>query len=86
MLDKSKFEIRPFRQPDLDRLNPLQPDGWEEIAPYFKFYLNESICYPIAAVSNGMLAGVANAILTGESGWFILLYRRPFANRDLASS
>ena len=68
-MNDCKIEIRPFCKPDLDKLYPLQPKGWEDIVPYFKFYLNKSICYPLAAVGNGQLAGVANAILTGESGW-----------------
>ena len=61
--------IREFNLSDMDSIRNLQPDGWDDITFYFYLYSREKFCYPIVALENGDLIGVANGISNGRTGW-----------------
>lgn len=61
--------IRKCALSDLDSLRPLQPEGWEDITDYFRFYCQQIFCYPVVAVSGGRIVGVAAGIENENSGW-----------------
>jgi len=63
------FVIRQFEENDINRIAHLQPEGWEDISGYFRFYLEKSFCYPIATIFNNQIVGVANGIFSGDTGW-----------------
>ncbi|MCP4573756.1 MAG: GNAT family N-acetyltransferase [bacterium] len=54
---------------DLDRLALLQPEGWSDIVPYFRFYTSAAFCRPVKMERDGTLAAVGTAILNGATGW-----------------
>jgi acetyltransferase (GNAT) family protein/GNAT acetyltransferase-like protein len=61
--------IRAFEKKDIASLHFLQPEGWNDIAPVFEFYLKNNACFPFAAVRNNRLVGIACAILNPKTGW-----------------
>ena len=65
----SHIKIRECNLSDIDFIRYLQPKGWEDIAFYFKFYCKHDMCYPIVAVDDDRIVGVANGTLNENSGW-----------------
>jgi len=63
------IEIKNFRIEDLDSIEYLQPEGWESIKQYFKFFHESNFCHPIVALNNDKIIGLANSILNKSTGW-----------------
>lgn len=61
--------IRKCTLADLDAIRPLRPEGWNDIAEYFRFYCQHKFCYPVIAESGRKIAGVAAGILNENTGW-----------------
>jgi N-acetylglutamate synthase-like GNAT family acetyltransferase len=61
--------IRPCTPGDLPKIHHLQPEGWEDITPWFRFYCNHSFCYPVVVEHNQSIIGIGTAISNGNSGW-----------------
>jgi GNAT superfamily N-acetyltransferase len=64
-----KLTIKQCEQTDVEKITHLQPQGWEDITYYFRFYCKQTFCYPIMAIYDNKIAGVANGIITGKTGW-----------------
>ena len=54
---------------DLEEIRTLRPDGWSDIVPDFRFYLDADYCYPVKAVIDEQIVGVGAAIIYGDTGW-----------------
>ncbi|MDQ7797693.1 MAG: GNAT family N-acetyltransferase [Candidatus Edwardsbacteria bacterium] len=54
---------------DLDSLGPLQPEGWGDIVPSFKFYLESPFCFPVKTSVNEKIAGIGAAIILEGTAW-----------------
>lgn len=54
---------------DLDILGPLQPEGWGDIVPSFKFYLGSPFCFPVKTSVNDQIAGIGAAIILEGTAW-----------------
>lgn len=54
---------------DIGEIAELQPEGWYNVADFFSRYFGEANFFPIAAVENGKLAGIANGIINGNVAW-----------------
>jgi len=63
------MEIRNFKKSDLVNVESMQPEGWAPISSFYQFYLEQEFCFPICAVQEEELIGVANNILFNDSGW-----------------
>jgi GNAT superfamily N-acetyltransferase len=65
----SKISLRKCKPKDIPSIEKLQPEGWENVAFYFQFYCQQSFCYPIVAIIDDEIIGVANGTLNGKTGW-----------------
>ncbi len=54
---------------DLDFLGSLQPEGWGDIIPAFKFYLEFPFCFPVKTKVNEKIAGIGAAIILKDTAW-----------------
>ena len=63
------FRIRPIEDKDIPNLKHLQPEGWGDILFYFRFYVKESFCYPALLEHDNQIAGIANGLFIGRTGW-----------------
>lgn len=54
---------------DLAELKNLQPDGWSNIVPEFKRYVEYNFCEPIKISHDGRIVGIGTAIIFKESAW-----------------
>lgn len=61
--------IRKCTLADLNAIRPLQPEGWNDITDYFRFYCQHKFCYPVVAESGRKIAGVAAGIENENTGW-----------------
>lgn len=62
-------KIRNFKKLDLAKINYLQPEGWEDITYYFKFFEEVDFCFPVVAEIDNNIVGVANCLLNQGTGW-----------------
>lgn len=58
-----------FRPSGLSSLARFQPEGWPDIVPAFKFYLEAPFCFPVRAVSGRRTLGVGAAVNLGQTAW-----------------
>jgi len=63
------FKIRQIEKKDISNLKHLQPEGWGDILFYFRFYVKEDFCCPILLEHDEQIAGVANGLFIGKTGW-----------------
>lgn len=61
--------ITAFDPGDLGRIGHLQPEGWDDIVPFFEFYCAAPFCNPVAGIADGRIAGVGCSIVNGPTGW-----------------
>lgn len=61
--------IEPFTIADLDRIGHLQPEGWDDIAPFFRLYADRPFCSPVKIVQGGEIVAVGSSIRNGATGW-----------------
>ena len=54
---------------DLHQLPELQPDGWPDIVPMFKYYLSSDCFHPIKVQEKDLLIGVGAGIVFKGTGW-----------------
>ncbi|OGU59000.1 MAG: hypothetical protein A2V66_16395 [Ignavibacteria bacterium RBG_13_36_8] len=61
--------IRDLLYSEVELIRYLQPKGWSDITFYFRMYTRCAFCYPIAAVQNSRIIGVATGIKNKDTGW-----------------
>lgn len=61
--------IEPFAKADLGRIAYLQPDGWQDIVTYFRFYLETPFCRPLKIEDGGQVVTVGCVILHQQTAW-----------------
>jgi GNAT superfamily N-acetyltransferase len=54
---------------DLYHLNHLQPDGWPDIVPAFKFYIDSDYCLPLKAIVNDQIVGLGACTINDDVAW-----------------
>jgi len=59
----------PLTLSDLDAIKELQPEGWTDIVPHNKYFIESPYCYPIKVVVNNKLAGIATYIMHADTVW-----------------
>lgn len=65
----NKLKIRKCTLSDIESIRYLQPQGWDDITYYFRFYCSHSFCYPIVASYKDKIISVATGILNETTGW-----------------
>ncbi len=65
----NNIKIRKCNTSDIESIRYLQPEGWDDITYYFRFYCEHSFCYPIVALLERKIVGVAAGILNEKTGW-----------------
>ena len=79
--------IKNFEQNDMERLTEIQPDGWPDLSPVFRFYLSSLFCCPVKALHEGGLAGTGCLIVLGKTGWLAhIIVRAGLRSRGIGSS
>ncbi len=63
------MEIRSIKLFDIDEIEYLKPENWGNIQVFYKYYIEHDQCYPICAVKDEKIIGVANGINNGRIGW-----------------
>ena len=61
--------IKPCEINNINSIKHLQPENWSDILPHFRFFCQQSFCYPVLALLDNKIVGIANSILNGRTGW-----------------
>lgn len=61
--------IREMKLDDLEAVGQLRPEGWGDIVPPIRFYLDEPSCTTFVAEQENRIIGVANGTCWGATGW-----------------
>jgi len=73
--------IKPFTSADVARIAGLQPDGWEDITEFFRFYVEAPFCLPLKFEDDGRILAVGNVILHAHTGWLAHIIVKPGQRR-----
>lgn len=72
---------------EIDSLHELQPDGWPDIIPVFKFYTSSSFCFPIKIRLDNIIVGIGAGIKLGNTGWLAhIIVRADQRNKGIGSA
>jgi GNAT superfamily N-acetyltransferase len=73
--------IKPFTIADVNRIADLQPDGWEDITGFFRFYVEAPFCLPLKIEDADSVLAVGNLILHVSTGWLAHIIVTPGQRR-----
>ena len=54
---------------DIDEIGKLQPIGWTDIVPVFKFYIDSPYCRPICVKQDNKIIGIGASIRFEKTCW-----------------
>lgn len=54
---------------EVDKLAPLQPEGWGEIVTPYAFYTQSAFCFPLKITEANEIVGIGTAILHEDVAW-----------------
>jgi GNAT superfamily N-acetyltransferase len=69
--------IRRFASADVARIAHLQPEGWDDITAFFRFYVDSDFCRPLKIEDGEGILGVGSLILHAETAWLAHIIVRP---------
>jgi GNAT superfamily N-acetyltransferase len=61
--------VKDFTPGDHAGLGPLQPQGWNDIADAFRFYVGSPFCHPMKAMAGRDMVGVGAAVVFDGTAW-----------------
>ncbi|MBP7735548.1 MAG: GNAT family N-acetyltransferase [Spirochaetes bacterium] len=71
---------------DIQFIKEFQLEGWPEIIPVFKFYINKSFCYPIKVISENRIVGIGSGISFGNTAWLAhIIVKEEFRNNGIGA-
>jgi len=73
--------IQSFTHTDLVRISHLQPDGWQDIGPFFRFYLEASYCRPFKIEDGQEVVALGAVILHAKTAWLSHIIVAPRTRR-----
>lgn len=78
------MQIQPFTSSDIPFLTLLQPEGWPDVIPVYKFYTTSSFCYPIKITISNELIGIGTTIIHDDVAWLAHIIVHPdYRNRGI---
>ena len=69
---------------DLMNVSRLQPDGWSDILPDIRFYINNDWCFPIKHSQDDQLAGIGASLCFPNTAWLAhIIVNDTFRNKGI---
>ena len=79
-----KFDV--FTEADMAFLAPLEPEGWGDLQPRFRFFLDSPFCFPLKLMDAGHIAGLGAGIVFESTAWLACIIVHPaYRNRGLGA-
>ncbi|HOA07460.1 MAG TPA: GNAT family N-acetyltransferase [Spirochaetota bacterium] len=76
------ISISTIKNADLDDIRNLQPEGWSDIIPAFKFYCASGFCYPFKLIADNKISGCGCAIVLERTAWLAHIIVSPEYRRN----
>ncbi len=78
------MDIEQITQADIKDLIPLQPEGWPDLETSFKFYIENTNCYPFKYMMDDNMMGIGTMICYGSTSWLAhIIVVENFRNQGL---
>lgn len=74
--------IKDFTRADIQRIAPLQPEGWSDIRTFFEFYVAAPFCFPLKLEAQDKIAAIGAVMLNTESAWLAHIIVSPDHRRE----
>ncbi|UCH13935.1 MAG: GNAT family N-acetyltransferase [Bacteroidales bacterium] len=69
---------------DLKEIRHLQPEGWSDIVPEFRSYINHDFCYPVKIKLDDKIVGIGTSIMFGKTGWLAhIIVDKEYRNKGI---
>ncbi len=79
------MNIKPLVKKDLAHLEPLQPEGWQDIKPSLQFYLANDFCHVVKICKQNTMMGLGAGIVFGKTAWLAhIIVGKEFRRQGLA--
>jgi len=73
-------------QADMESISALQPDGWPDISPFVKFYIDAPFCEPLKFSENNNIVGIGAAIIYHKTAWLgHIIVHKDYRNKGIGS-
>ncbi|WP_207426385.1 GNAT family N-acetyltransferase [Pedobacter sp. SYSU D00535] len=80
------MQVEEITTADIGLLPELQPDGWPDITPHFRFYVSQSFCNPLKFSIFGKIVGTGAIIFHRNSAWLgHILVHKDYRNRGIGA-
>jgi len=73
--------IQPFTTDDLLRIRHLQPDGWQDIGSFLRFYVNDQNCRAYKIEDEHRIVAIGAFILHAQTAWLAHIIVAPEVRR-----
>ncbi len=71
------MRIENFGSRDLEHLPALQPPGWGDLVPRFRYFIQSDFCFPKKISIDGSMAAIGASIYHGDSVWLACIVVHP---------
>ena len=68
-MNNSEHLFSPITHTDLNEISKLQPDGWNDIIPDIKLYIESDFCSPVKLTLDNTILGIGASISFGNTYW-----------------
>jgi N-acetylglutamate synthase-like GNAT family acetyltransferase len=71
------MRLEKFEASDLENLPALQPPGWGDLVPRFRYFIQSDFCFPKKISINGNMAAIGAIIYHVDSVWLACIVVHP---------
>lgn len=71
------MHIENFEAADLEHLQALQPPGWGDLIPRFRYFIQSNFCFPKKISIHGNMVAIGASIYHGDSVWLACIVVHP---------
>lgn len=68
-METNEYSLLPMTAADVDSVNGIKPDTWQDLTTIHRFYTEHDFCHPIKACLDGRMVGYGTAIVYRGTGW-----------------
>ncbi|MGL4669453.1 MAG: GNAT family N-acetyltransferase, partial [Methanobacteriaceae archaeon] len=63
------MKIEYIENNEIDLISNFQQEGWEELKPYYQFYIDSTFCHSLKLTENGKIIAIGSIIIHKDVAW-----------------
>lgn len=81
------MQITAFEIADINRIDELEPVGWGDLKPRFRYFTSHHFCRPLKITDNGKIVAIGTTIAHTDSVWLATIITHPdYRNQGLGTT